>query len=194
MPYKDPIIRKIKARERGLRWVIKNPDKVKAKSVRYRLKNHEKVLERCREWYALHKAEAHEATRRWRNANPEMVRAQRRAWKHKKYYSDINYKLIETVRSRIRLALQKNQKKGGTLELLGCTIKELKNHLEKLFLPGMTWENWTNFGWHIDHIIPLDAFDLSDEKQLKKACNYTNLSPLWWDDNLKKSNKYEREK
>lgn len=71
---------------------------------------------------------------------------------------------------------------------LGCTIEELKAHLESLFKPGMTWDNWGHTGdvWHLDHIIPLASFDLTDPEQVKLACHYTNLQPLWATENLQK--------
>lgn len=53
----------------------------------------------------------------------------------------------------------------------------------------MSWENYGKNGWHLDHIIPLSAFDLTDPEQLKIACHYTNIQPLWARDNLVKSNK-----
>ena len=53
----------------------------------------------------------------------------------------------------------------------------------------MTWANWSRYGWHIDHIVPLSFFDLSDRKQLLQACHYTNLQPLWAEENRKKSNR-----
>ena len=53
----------------------------------------------------------------------------------------------------------------------------------------MTWDNWSLVGWHIDHEIPLYAFDLTDREQLLRACHYTNLQPMWAIDNLEKSNK-----
>jgi hypothetical protein len=50
----------------------------------------------------------------------------------------------------------------------------------------MTWDNWAKHGWHIDHIRPLVSFDLTDESQLKEAMHYTNLQPLWAEDNHRK--------
>jgi len=50
----------------------------------------------------------------------------------------------------------------------------------------MNWDNHGQYGWHIDHIKPVNTFDLTDEEQLKKCWNYTNLRPLWWDENLKR--------
>lgn len=65
-------------------------------------------------------------------------------------------------------------------------MAELIVHLESKFRPGMTWENRGKKGWHIDHIKPLSAFDLTDPGQVSDACHYTNLQPLWWKENLDK--------
>lgn len=69
---------------------------------------------------------------------------------------------------------------------LGCSISELKEHLESKFEPGMTWSTWGIRGWHIDHKIPLSSFDLTSTTECRSAFHYSNLQPLWWYDNLKK--------
>jgi hypothetical protein len=76
--------------------------------------------------------------------------------------------------------------------MLGCTIDELKAHIESLFKPGMTWANWSFRGWHLDHIKPLEFFDLTDPEQLEQACHFTNLQPLWMSENLMKGRKPPR--
>jgi hypothetical protein len=76
-------------------------------------------------------------------------------------------------------------KKNKTFEIVGCTPEFLKEHLEKQFVDGMTWENRNK--WHIDHKLPLSS--AKTEEELYKLCHYTNLQPLWAEENLKKSNK-----
>lgn len=102
---------------------------------------------------------------------------------------DINIILRIRVRTRLLKALRKSNtiKDTSIVTLVGCNLFELKSHLESKFVEGMSWGN--RKGWHIDHIIPLSAFDLSDPEQLRKACHYTNLQPLWAKDNIIKSNK-----
>lgn len=80
-------------------------------------------------------------------------------------------------------------KKETAKELLGCYPEELKVYLEAKFKKGMSWNNWSYRGWHIDHIIPIASFDLTDIKQQKKAFHYTNLQPLWRKENMLKSDK-----
>lgn len=53
----------------------------------------------------------------------------------------------------------------------------------------MTWENWGRGGWHIDHILPVSSFNLSDPDQFFKAFHFTNLQPLWERENLSKGSR-----
>ena len=71
-------------------------------------------------------------------------------------------------------------KKKKTFEMIGCTPDELRNHLSKQFIDGMSWDNYGE--WHIDHILPLVS--AKDEEEVVKLCHYSNLQPLWAKDNL----------
>jgi hypothetical protein len=103
--------------------------------------------------------------------------------------TDKHYKLKLALRSRLSNAVRRNQKCDSTLNLLGCDIDFLRRHLESQFIDGMTWDNWSTHGWHIDHIVPFGQFDLSDPIQQIAACNWRNLQPLWAKDNHSKLNK-----
>lgn len=102
---------------------------------------------------------------------------------------DPQYKLLYNLRINLRSALKQNAKSGKTLDYLGCSLDEFKQYIETKFQPGMTWENYGKQGWEIDHIIPISKFDLTNESELKIACHYTNLQPLWGQDNRKKGQK-----
>jgi hypothetical protein len=101
--------------------------------------------------------------------------------------NDPNFKLLTILRGRIKDVLRGHSKSDSTINVLGCTIEELWQHLEKQFQPNMTKENHGE--WHVDHIIPCTSFDLTDPKQQVKCFHYTNLQPLWALDNLKKGQK-----
>lgn len=86
---------------------------------------------------------------------------------------------MRNIRSHICVAIRRNDKSGKIVDALGCSIDEFKAHLESQFEPGMTWDNWSRDGWHIDHIEPLSSFDLSDSEQYYEALHYTNCRPMW---------------
>jgi hypothetical protein len=99
------------------------------------------------------------------------------------------YKLINAVRSRLAEYLkQKGYKKDkNTFNIIGCTPDELRQHIEKQFKIGMTWENYGHETWHIDHIIPISSGKNKDE--IYKLSHYSNLQPLWAEENYEKSNR-----
>ena len=75
---------------------------------------------------------------------------------------------------------------------MGCTLPDLKEHLENQFTEEMSWENLGIF-WHIDHIVPFAAFDLANHLEQRVVCWYQNLQPLPGVDNLTKVAKYREE-
>lgn len=109
--------------------------------------------------------------------------------KHRRQ-TDPLFKLQERLRTATSRAFKHKVKDKRTLELLGCTLEEAFIHLESQFQDGMSWDNYGKYGWHIDHIKPIASFDLTDPEQIKKACHYTNLQPLWASENLSKSSKH----
>lgn len=102
---------------------------------------------------------------------------------------DLNFKIKGCLRTRFYMALKNNYKSGSAVKDLGCTIDYFKSYIESKFKEGMTWDNHGRTGWHLDHIIPLDSFNLSNRNECIKALHYTNYQPLWYYDNISKKNK-----
>lgn len=127
-----------------------------------------------------------------RKSKEERIK-QTTAWAKMKRQTDPIFRLTQNLRRRLSLALQKSHTSKGkrTFEYLGCSIEDFKKYLELRFQSGMTWENHGMHGWHIDHIIPCNAFDLTKEEERCRCFHYTNLQPLWAKDNLKKGDKIE---
>jgi len=122
----------------------------------------------------------------------------RKKWQGR-YRKDNPDKLSE-YRKRLHVKIKRNQSKrikrvlgdmglrksDTTLKYIGCTARELVLHFERQFSPGMGWDNYGLRGWHIDHIRPCASFDFTDEKQVYICFHYSNLQPLWAEDNMAK--------
>lgn len=98
--------------------------------------------------------------------------------------TDINYRILCNLRRRLHHVIKEGLKSARTLELLGCSIIFLKQYLKKKFKKGMNWNNYGRDGWHIDHIVPCNNFNLVNLEEQKRCFNYTNLQPLWARENL----------
>ena len=112
-------------------------------------------------------------------------------WVRNRKKTNPQFKLSVLLRNRL-LSILKSQgikKTESAMELLGCTVEVLREHLESTFKPGMTWENHSFEGWHIDHIKAIANFDLEDLEQRKKCFHYTNLQAMWAKENMKKGKK-----
>lgn len=150
-----------------------------AENVRqWRLNNRERHLEYCR----AYRKRPH-VRKQIRESNPGRMR-RRKA-------TDPNFLIRYNTSGRIRIAIkaQSAHKSTRSRELIGCSYAELRAYIESMFLPGMTWDNHGRFGWHIDHIIPCAAFDLTDMDQQKMCFHYSNMRPLWAEDNIDKGDK-----
>ena len=103
---------------------------------------------------------------------------------------DPAFKLLKNMRSRLYHAVKRSQtvKSARTMKLVGCTPIFLKEYLEKKFKPGMTWENYGK--WYVDHIKPCCQFNLESPEEQQACFHYSNLQPLWAEENYCKGKKY----
>lgn len=111
----------------------------------------------------------------------------------KRAQKDPGFRIMLSLRARARYAVRAQgdgSKAAKTMELIGCSVPHLRAHLEQQFTDGMSWDNYGD--WHIDHIKPCAAFDLTDPAQQRECFHYTNLQPLWASDNLSKGARYEQ--
>jgi hypothetical protein len=160
-----------------------NPEKAKAANDRYYADpiNKEKKTKYNHKYNARYNADP---------INKDKANARFR----ERYATDLKFRTMCILRARLRHAL-KNNKKDHTMDLLGCTVEQMVQHIESQFTPGMTWDNQGKGDdeWQIDHIIPFVAFDTSNRDEQFIVCWYQNTQPLWGPDNRSKGGKYTEE-
>jgi hypothetical protein len=150
----------------------------KTLNIKYKKRNYYKDIE-------LSRKINRERRKKEREKNRIAINQKRRKYYKHKMETDPLYKLKKNIRSRIYFYTKYEGKSKTTFEIVGITAHELKNYLEQKFTEGMSWQNQGQ--WHIDHIIPLSSSKTKEE--LYKLCHYTNLQPLWANDNMRKNNK-----
>jgi hypothetical protein len=179
-----------------------NNDKIKNYLIKYYFEHKEIICNRHKERYQQKKEEIlckqkeyHQKNfekrrnyhKNYVKINKEKLREYKLIYTKKRRKDDILFYLKGILSHRVRqfLKTKKMKKNNKTFNMIGCSPEFLKEHLEKQFVDGMNWENRGD--WHIDHILPLSSAQNEDE--IYKLCHYTNLQPLWAEDNIKKSNK-----
>ena len=165
----------------------KDPNELKKNKRAYYLKNKKRIIESIMISQKSEKYKRYriEYGKRYRVKNRERINMYYR----KRKENDTQYKLKTLLRDRLNKALSGRYRAGSAVRDLGCTIDEFKIYIENKFKDGMTWKNHGIFGWHIDHRLALANFDLTNREQFLEACHYTNLQPMWYMENIKKSNK-----
>ena len=104
-----------------------------------------------------------------------------------KYHNNPSHAVYHRIKRCMHKHLGQSTKSIKWSAVLGYSMQELADHLERQFTDGMSWDNKGE--WHIDHIIPASSFDLTDENQLRACMALTNLRPLWGRENIKKGAK-----
>jgi hypothetical protein len=197
-----------KSREANRRWVENNRDKVKKTQAKRYVEHRKKIIAAVSEYCKRNRKKINETNRRRRLLDPEKHNARSRNWYHErrkkdpesvakrrkrlaeymrlKRNSDPAYIVADRLRRRINSALSSAgaSKSGKLIDVAGCSVQDLVAHIESQFLLGMTWENRRE--WHIDHVVPCSAFDLTDESQQAVAFHYKNLRPIWASSNQRK--------
>ena len=150
---------------------------------RYNANRHEK-LEYQRAYREANKERVAEYKRKWVESNRERLGGYMREYQNKRLSEDPVFAMVSRLRCRLRKATYGQGKPASVMDLVGCSKEKLCAWLEMHFDEGMTWENRGE--WHIDHIKPIASF----EDPADPACwHWSNLQPLWAEDNLKKGDR-----
>lgn len=185
----------------------KNAEKANARAKKWYQDNHSRALtyyadKRKDEGY---RQKMKDYLKDYYQKNKENILAQNREYRARTGYLELkakahrrsmlnnpNYRMAHILRGRVQAAIKfrRGQKATKTTELIGCSIEVARQHIESQFKEGMTWQNHGMYTWHIDHIIPLETFDLTTIEGQKKAFHYTNLQPLFALENLSKGSKH----
>lgn len=172
------------------------------RSSAWRKKNKEKHNEYNKQWHKNNPIPGRKRAAIWAKENSNKSQRNKNKWykKNKEYYrirqekrrQNPIYKLNCSMSSGISCSLKKGKGHKSWTKLVPYTLKQLKNHLERQFKPGMTWENYGK--WHIDHKIPLSVhnFTQPDHIDFKRAWALKNLQPMWAKENMSKGAKLQK--
>ncbi len=158
------------------------------KNIKYIAANSDKIKQYQANFYQTNKESVLEQTRKYKQDNKDLVRVRNRKYLARRR-QDPEFRLKMNLRSRVSGVLKKKCNIRGSLivEYIGCSIPELKVHLESQFTEGMSWDNYGIGGWEVDHIQPISKANSREE--FIQLSHYSNLRPLWSEDNRKKGSK-----
>lgn len=156
------------------------------KQQKWNAKNREKLNQYQSEWAKRNKEKRALYMRNYRRNHAEKHRAWSNEYYSRRLAEDPAFRATDRFRVRLKEVMAGRKKHKSSMALLGCTPEQLRAHLESLWEPGMSWDNYGFYGWHIDHIMPCSMFDLTDPAQVEECFHYTNLQPMWAKDNISK--------
>jgi hypothetical protein len=186
------------------KWRINNPEKQKESQRKYietnpemkssvRLKKYrenevfrEKEKISQKQYYEKNIIHERERRREFYITNKKNERIYNNEWKRNKMKSDPFFRMKKNLRDRIRLYLKGELSSKRTKDIVGINMVEFREYIESKFIDGMSWENYGT--WHLDHKKPLVLG--TNNEEILELNYYTNLQPLWADDNIRKNRKY----
>jgi len=188
-------------------WYDTIKEDKKQKRLIYKLENQEELAKQKEEKIIKSKELRKLYKKEYLEKNKDKIKLQRREryLKNKDHYIENNnkrkkeregteplYKFYNNVRRNIKRSFFRNNtlKFKKTLKseiIIGCSLPEFAKYILLQCPEGTTFENFGQFGYHLDHIIPISLAKTQEE--VEKLCHYTNYQPLWCTDNIIKSNK-----
>ena len=165
----------------------KNKKGFLAKQKQYNDDNFGRFADYQKQYYKDNKEKIIEYQIQYKKDNEDTLREYQRNWRKDRRSSDPVFRMADNLRCGLWHAMKGKCKPKRTMELLGCSLEQLRDHLSAQFTKGMNLENYGE--WHIDHILPVSSFDHSKTEQVAVCWHYSNMQPLWGRDNIIKSNK-----
>jgi len=190
----------VKKREKQRRQTKKYQDY--SRHFRNKIESKKIAKQYMKEYGKTEKRKAYQKSYRDNAINKEAARKARKEYdknpKRKLYLKtrrkDSIFRFKHALRTRLHDAFKNIdiRKDSHTFDIIGLSPSQTKSYIESKFLKGMNWNNYGKDGWEVDHIIPLaiakQENNIEDKKnKLIELCHYTNLQPLWWKTNRKKS-------
>lgn len=169
----------------------KNREVIREKFKEYYYENREERLQESRDWHHQNKGKVSKRKKQWRVENRDRIYDYRNTYRRERRKKDELFRLKQLMRSRIGTALRAKgySKNSRTHEILGCSYKHLKEHLENNPY-GFTVDDPEV---DVDHTIPLST--ATTEKELLELCHYTNLQllPSEYNRDVKKDKPFDLE-
>lgn len=159
---------KDKKRADGVDYVCRSCKKI------YYKQNRDKILNQSKTYYQNNTETRNTYIRAWRLENKDHINTQQR----KRWADDEQYRIRMVLGWKINQSIQKKYKTLSSTKLLGCSLEQVRNHLQSQFKPEMNWNNHGDV-WEIDHIKPCSSFNLINVEEQKECFNYKNLQPLF---------------
>lgn len=192
---------KLKSSKDGLRYDcnecrkeyrLRSKEHISNKNKQYFADNKDKLIPKNKQYRENNKESIFAQRKEYRQRNQQHIKQKREDYKPRRAYkvrmrrqTDVSFRLEQNMRRRMHTALKSMSMSKTMIIQMQCNVETLKKWLEFQFEDGMTWQNMGTF-WEVDHILPVAAFDLTNQLDISVCFSWTNLQPLRKEENLKK--------
>lgn len=165
---------------------VENSEKIKQNRIYHYKHNKDYILQKSKQYANNNKETRAHYLKEYVKINNDKIKLYKKEYENKRKSTDNLYRLKHNIRNMMgRIINGSHCTNAKSEEILHCTFEFFMSYVETKFQHNMSWDNRSE--WHIDHIIPLSF--ASTEKELEVLNHYTNLRPIWKNDNLIKSDR-----